>query len=282
MSESVCYLNGEFLPLDQARISVLDRGFIFGDAIYEVIPVYRRKPLRLAAHLARLNRSLAEIRIDAPLSEGEWTGLIDELIGFQASDDQAIYLQVSRGVAKREFGLLQGIEPTVFVVSNPFLPPPKQHIDNGIAAVSLPDIRWLRCDIKSTSLLGANMLRQFANDAGGAECVLFRDGHLTEGSSSNIFFVKSGVLITPPKSHLILPGITYDLLLELAHANAVPTQVRDVLESEVKSADELMLSASLRELLAITQLDGKPIGNGVPGPVFKRLHELFTAYKVNL
>ena len=282
MSESVCYLNGEFLPLDQARISVLDRGFIFGDAIYEVIPVYRRKPLRLAAHLARLNRSLAEIRIDAPLSEGEWTGLIDELIGFQASDDQAIYLQVSRGVAKREFGLLQGIEPTVFVVSNPFLPPPKQHIDNGIAAVSLPDIRWLRCDIKSTSLLGANMLRQFANDAGGAECVLFRDGHLTEGSSSNIFFVKSGVLITPPKSHLILPGITYDLLLELAHANAVPTQVRDVLESEVKSADELMLSASLRELLAITQLDGKPIGNGVPGPVFKRLHELFTAYKANL
>ncbi len=282
MNQPVCYLNGEFLPLDEAKISVLDRGFIFGDAIYEVIPVYRRKPLRLAAHLARLNRSLSEIRIDAPLSDGDWTGIIDELIGFQASDDQAIYLQVSRGVAKREFGLLQGIEPTVFVVSNPFLPPPKQHIDNGIAAVSLPDFRWLRCDIKSTSLLGANMLRQFANDAGGAECVLFRDGLLTEGSSSNIFVVKNGVLITPPKSRLILPGITYDLLLELASANDVPTQVRDVPEIEVKTADELMLSASLRELLAITQLDGKPVGSGAPGTVFKRLYELFATYKANL
>jgi D-alanine transaminase len=282
MSEPVCYLNGEFLPLDQAKISVLDRGFIFGDAIYEVIPVYRRKPLRLAAHLARLNRSLAEIRIAAPFSGGEWAGIISDLIGYQASDDQAIYLQVSRGVAKREFGLLQGMEPTVFAVSNPFIPPPPQQIQNGIAAVSLPDFRWLRCDIKSTSLLGANMLRQFANDAGGAECVLFRDGHLTEGSSSNIFVVKNGVLITPPKSRLILPGITYDLLLELANANAVPTQMLEVLESEVKSADELMLSASLRELLAITQLDGKPIGDGVPGPIFKQLYQLFTDYKANL
>ena len=282
MNQPVCYLNGEFLPLDQAKISVLDRGFIFGDAIYEVIPVYRRKPLRLAAHLARLNRSLSEIRIDVPLCDGDWTAIIDELIGFQASDDQAIYLHVSRGVAKREFGLPQGIEPTVFMVSNPFVPPPKQHIDNGIAVVSLPDFRWLRCDIKSTSLLGANMLRQFANDAGGAECVLFRDGFLTEGSSSNIFVVKGGMLITPPKSRLILPGITYDLLLELASANDVPTQVRDVPEIEVKTADELMLSASLRELLAITQLDGKPVGSGAPGPVFKRLYELFATYKANL
>ena len=282
MSDPVCYLNGEFLPLDQAKISVLDRGFIFGDAIYEVIPVYRRKPLRLAAHLARLNRSLADIRIDAPFSDGEWVGVISELIAYQTSDDQAIYLQVSRGVAKREFGLLQGMEPTIFVLSNPFVAPPKQQLDNGIAAVSLPDIRWLRCDIKSTSLLGANMLRQFANDSGGAECVLFRDGMLTEGSSSNIFVVKNSTLITPPKSRLILPGITYDLLLELANANAVPTQVRDVLESEVKIADELMLSASLRELLAITQLDGKPVGSGKPGPVFRRLHELFAAYKANL
>ncbi len=175
-------------------------------------------------------------------------GIISDLIGYQSSEDQAIYLQVSRGVAKREFGLLQGMTPTVFVVSNPFTPPPRQQIENGIAAVSLPDFRWLRCDIKSTSLLGANMLRQFANDAGGAECVLFRDGYLTEGSSSNVFVVKNGVLMTPPKSRMILPGITYDLLLELAAANAVPTQVRDILEAEVKTADELMISASLREL----------------------------------
>ena len=282
MNATICYLNGEFLPLDQAKISVLDRGFIFGDAIYEVIPVYRRKPLRLAAHLARLQRSLDEIRITSPHSDGEWAGLIGDLINYSEHDDQAVYLQVSRGVAKREFGLLQGVEPTVFMLSSPFVSPPQQQIDNGVAAVSLVDFRWLRCDIKSTSLLGANMLRQFANDAGGAECVLFRDGYLTEGSSSNIFVVRNGVLVTPPKSRLTLPGITYDLLLELALANGVPTQVRDVAEPEVKAADELMLSASLRELLAITQLDGKPVGDGKPGVVFRRLYELFQAYKFNL
>lgn len=282
MNATICYLNGEFLPLDQAKISVLDRGFIFGDAIYEVIPVYRRKPLRLAAHIARLQRSLDEIRITSPHSDGEWAGLIGDLINYSEHDDQAVYLQVSRGVAKREFGLLQGVEPTIFMLSSPFVSPPQQQIDNGVAAVSLADFRWLRCDIKSTSLLGANMLRQFANDAGGAECVLFRDGYLTEGSSSNIFVVRNGVLVTPPKSRLILPGITYDLLLELALVNGVPTQVRDVAESEVKAADELMLSASLRELLAITQLDGKPVGDGKPGEVFRRLYELFQAYKFNL
>ena len=282
MNATICYLNGEFLPLDQAKISVLDRGFIFGDAIYEVIPVYRRKPLRLAAHIARLQRSLDEIRITSPHSDGEWAGLIGDLINYSEHDDQAVYLQVSRGVAKREFGLLQGVEPTIFMLSSPFVSPPQQQIDNGVAAVSLADFRWLRCDIKSTSLLGANMLRQFANDAGGAECVLFRDGYLTEGSSSNIFVVRNGVLVTPPKSRLILPGITYDLLLELALANGVPTQVRDVAESEVKAADELMLSASLRELLAITQLDGKPVGDGKPGVVFRRLYELFQVYKFNL
>lgn len=282
MNATICYLNGEFLPLDQAKISVLDRGFIFGDAIYEVIPVYRRKPLRLAAHIARLQRSLDEIRIASPHSDGEWAGLIGDLVNYSEHDDQAVYLQVSRGVAKREFGLLQGVEPTVFMLSSPFVSPPQQQIDNGVAAVSLVDFRWLRCDIKSTSLLGANMLRQFANDAGGAECVLFRDGYLTEGSSSNIFVVRNGVLVTPPKSRLTLPGITYELLLELALANGVPTQVRDVSESEVKAADELMLSASLRELLAITQLDGKPVGDGKPGEVFRRLYELFQAYKFNL
>lgn len=282
MSEPVCYLNGEFLPLGQAKISVLDRGFIFGDAIYEVIPVYHRKPLRLAAHIARLQRSLGEIRIASPHTEGEWAELIDELIACNESDDQAIYLQVSRGVAKREFGLPQDIEPTVFMLSSPYVPPPQQQIDNGIAAMSFADFRWLRCDIKSTSLLGANMLRQFANDAGGAECVLFRDGYLTEGSSSNIFLVRNGTLITPPKSSLILPGITYDLLLELAAENEVAIDVREVPESEVKAADELMLSASLRELLAITRLDGEAVGTGRPGPVFRRLYELFQAYKANL
>jgi D-alanine transaminase len=174
------------------------------------------------------------------------------------------------------------MEPTVFMLSSPFVAPPKQQIENGIAAVSLADFRWLRCDIKSTSLLGANMLRQFANDAGGAESILFRDGLLTEGSSSNIFVVKNGTLVTPPKSHLILPGITYDLLLELATENDVPLEVRAVTEQEVKTADELMLSASLRELLPITRLDGKPVDSGKPGPVFRRLYDLFHAYVAQL
>ena len=282
MNQPVCYLKGEFLPLDQAKISVLDRGFIFGDAIYEVSPVYRRKPLRLAEHLVRLRRSLEQVRIPSPHTDNEWATLISELISRSDSADQGVYLQISRGVAKRDFGLPQGITPTVFMLSTPLIGPSPQQLEQGVAAVSMTDFRWLRCDIKSTSLLGANMLRQTAYDAGGVECVLFRDGYLTEASSSNVFVVKNGKLITPPKSHLILPGITYDLLLELAAEHAVPTQVREVLEAEVKTADELMLSASLRELVAITQLDGEAVGDGKPGPLFKRMRKLFDDYRASL
>ena len=282
MKQPVCYLNGEFLPLNEAKISVLDRGFIFGDAIYEVIPVYRRKPLRLAEHLVRLRRSLEQVRIPSPHTDNEWATLISELISRSDSADQGVYLQISRGVAKRDFGLPQGITPTVFMLSTPLIGPSPQQLEQGVAAVSMTDFRWLRCDIKSTSLLGANMLRQNAYDAGGVECVLFRDGYLTEASSSNVFVVKNGKLITPPKSHLILPGITYDLLLELAAEHAVPTQVREVLEAEVKTADELMLSASLRELVAITQLDGEAVGDGKPGPLFKRMRKLFDDYRASL
>ena len=282
MKQPICYLNGEFLPLDQAKIPVLDRGFIFGDAIYEVIPVYRRKPLRLAEHLVRLRRSLEQVRIASPHPDSEWATLISELISRSDSADQGVYLQVSRGVAKRDFGLPQGITPTVFMLSTPLIGPSPQQLEQGVAAVSMTDFRWLRCDIKSTSLLGANMLRQNAYDAGGVECVLFRDGYLTEASSSNVFVVKNGKLITPPKSHLILPGITYDLLLELAAEHAVPIQVREVLEAEVKTADELMLSASLRELVAITQLDDQAVGDGKPGPLFKRMRKLFDDYRASL
>lgn len=280
MTEAICFLNGEFLPLSQAKVSVLDRGFIFGDSVYEVIPVYRRKPFRIADHLQRLQRSLSAIRINNPYHADAWSQLIGDLIKRNASDDQSLYIQVTRGVAKRDFGLPQGLTATVFVMSHSLSTPSQEQIETGIAAVTLTDIRWLRNNIKSTSLLGANMLRQYAIDVGGAECVLLRDGYLTEGSSSNIFVVKGETLLAPPKDHLILPGITYEVLLELAAKLSVTTEVREIHESEVKSADELMLTSSTREVLAITQLDGKAVGHGKPGPVFQRLHRAFQDYKL--
>ena len=280
MTEAICFLNGEFLPLSQAKISVLDRGFIFGDSVYEVIPVYRRKPFRIADHLQRLQRSLSAIRINNPYHADAWSQLIGDLIKRNASDDQSLYIQVTRGVAKRDFGLPQGLTATVFVMSHSLSTPSQEQIETGIAAVTLTDIRWLRNNIKSTSLLGASMLRQYAIDVGGAECVLLRDGYLTEGSSSNIFVVKGETLLAPPKDHLILPGITYEVLLELAAKLSVTTEVREIHESEVKSADELMLTSSTREVLAITQLDGKAVGHGKPGPVFQRLHRAFQDYKL--
>lgn len=280
MTEAICFLNGEFLPLSQAKVPVLDRGFIFGDSVYEVIPVYRRKPFRIADHLQRLQRSLSAIRINNPYHADAWSQLIGDLIKRNASDDQSLYIQVTRGVAKRDFGLPQGLTATVFVMSHSLSTPSQEQIETGIAAVTLTDIRWLRNNIKSTSLLGANMLRQLAIDAGGAECVLLRDGYLTEGSSSNIFVVKGETLLAPPKDHLILPGITYEVLLELAAKLSVTTEVREIHESEVKSADELMLTSSTREVLAITQLDGKAVGHGKPGPVFQRLHRAFQDYKL--
>lgn len=280
MTEAICFLNGEFLPLSQAKVPVLDRGFIFGDSVYEVIPVYRRKPFRIADHLQRLQRSLSAIRINNPYHADAWSQLIGDLIKRNASDDQSLYIQVTRGVAKRDFGLPQGLTATVFVMSHSLSTPSQEQIETGIAAVTLTDIRWLRNNIKSTSLLGANMLRQYAIDVGGAECVLLRDGYLTEGSSSNIFVVKGETLLAPPKDHLILPGITYEVLLELAAKLSVTTEVREIHESEVKSADELMLTSSTREVLAITQLDGKAVGHGKPGPVFQRLHRAFQDYKL--
>ena len=280
MTEAICFLNGEFLPLSQAKVPVLDRGFIFGDSVYEVIPVYRRKPFRIADHLQRLQRSLSAIRINNPYHADAWSQLIGDLIKRNASDDQSLYIQVTRGVAKRDFGLPQGLTATVFVMSHSLSTPSQEQIETGIAAVTLTDIRWLRNNIKSTSLLGASMLRQYAIDVGGAECVLLRDGYLTEGSSSNIFVVKGETLLAPPKDHLILPGITYEVLLELAAKLSVTTEVREIHESEVKSADELMLTSSTREVLAITQLDGKTVGHGKPGPVFQRLHRAFQDYKL--
>jgi D-alanine transaminase len=278
MSETV-YLNGEFMPLDQARVPVLDRGFIFGDGVYEVIPVYSRRPFRLPQHLQRLGRSLEAIRLANPLADGEWTRLIGDIISRNAGEDQSVYLQVTRGVAKRDHAFPKDAKPTVFVMSGPLVTPARELVESGVPCITGTDYRWLKCDVKSVSLLGNCLLRQSAADAGAAEIVLFRNGHLTEASASNVFVIRNGTLLSPPKTHLILPGITYDVVLELAAATGIPIELRVVPEAEVRSADELWLTSSTREVQAIASLDGKPVGTGKPGPVFRKLYQAFQEFK---
>jgi D-alanine transaminase len=278
MSETV-YLNGEFMPLDKARVPVLDRGFIFGDGVYEVIPVYSRRPFRLPHHLQRLGRSLEAIRLANPLTDGEWTRLIGDIIARNAGDDQSVYLQVTRGVAKRDHAFPKEAKPTVFVMSGPLVTPPQELVENGVPCITGTDFRWLKCDVKSVSLLGNCLLRQSAADAGAAEIVLFRDGYLTEASASNVFVVRRGMLLSPPKTHLILPGITYDVVLELAAAVGISIELRGIPEAEVRSADELWLTSSTREVQAIVALDGKPVGAGRPGPLFRKVYQAFQEFK---
>lgn len=275
----ICHLNGEFLPIAEARIPVLDRGFIYGDGVYEVIPVYSRRPFRLDGHLARLKRSLAAIRIDNPMADAAWTGLVTELVARNEPADQSVYIQVTRGVAKRDHSFPKDVVPTVFLMSNPLSIPSPEQVERGVVAVTTTDNRWYRCDIKSTALLANVLLRQFATDQGAAEAVLLRDGFLTEGSAANIFAVRDGVILTPAKSHLLLPGITYDVILELARNGGLALEQRDVSEAEVRSADELWLTSASREVLAITTLDGRPVGKGVPGPMFRRMYALFQDLK---
>ena len=275
------YLNGLYLPVEEARISVLDRGFIFGDGVYEVIPVYSRRAFRLSAHLQRLQRSLDGIRLANPHSLSQWTSIFDELIAQSESDDSYLYLHITRGVAPRDQPFPDPpITPTVFVMCNPLSRPPAELLTSGVCAVTAQDNRWLRCDIKAISLLPNVLLRQLAVDADCAETVLIRDDtFLTEGSSSNIFVVKNGTLLAPPKDNLMLPGITYDVILEIAAANSIPHEVRKISKTEVFDADELLLTSSPKEVLAITQLDGRPIGNAEPGPMFKRLYTLYQEFK---
>lgn len=277
--EPTVFLNGEFVALSQARVPVLDRGFIFGDGVYEVVPVYGRVPFRWAQHHSRLVRSLGELRIDNPRDAAGWRALVDELIARHPWDDQFVYLQVTRGVARRDHGFPKGVIPTVFGMTSPLPPVSADQIARGVDAVTLPDQRWLRCDIKSVSLLGNVLARQAALDAGAVECVMFRDGLLTEGSSSNIWVVRGGQVLAPPRDHRILEGIRYGLLQELCEAQGVPLQVREVTRDEVLGADELMLSSATKEVLAITRLDGQPVGAGVPGPVFRRLHAAYQQAK---
>jgi D-alanine transaminase len=278
MSETV-YLNGEFMPLEKATVPVLDRGFIFGDGVYEVIPVYSRHPFRLPEHLRRLQHSLDGIRLANPMSDAEWTGLIRDIVARNAGDDQSVYLQVTRGVARRDHAFPKNTKPTVFMMSSPLVTPAAELVASGVPAITATDFRWLKCDVKSVSLLGNCLLRQAAVDADAAETVLFRDGYLTEASASNVFVVKGGTLLAPPKNHLVLPGITYDVVLELAQANSIPHEVREISEQEVRGADELWVTSSTKEVLAVTSLDGRPVGAGLPGTVFRKMHRLYQEFK---
>jgi D-alanine transaminase len=273
------HLNGEFVALADARISVLDRGFIYGDGVYEVVPVYGRRPFRMPQHLRRLQYSLDGIRLPNPHTAAEWEALVAQLISRQPFDDQAVYVQVTRGVAKRDHAFPAGVSPTVFMMSNPLVLPAREQVDRGVAVVTAQDNRWLRCDLKTTSLLGNVLMRQLAVDHGAVETVMFRDGCLTEASASNVLVVRGGRIIAPPKDNLILPGITYDATLEIAGAAGVPLDVRPIPHAEALGADEMWLSSSTKEVLAVTIVDGKPFGGGSPGPVFRRVWQAFQRAK---
>ena len=273
------FLNGKFLPIEEAKVPVLDRGFIFGDGVYELVPVYSRVGFRLDEHLARLERSLGEVKIRNPYSRAQWRDIIYRLVDAQAFEDQGIYFQVTRGVAKRDHAFPKDAEPTVFMMANPLVTPPREVVQKGGVAVSAQDNRWLRCDIKSISLVGNCLLRQLSAEVGAAETILFREGKLTEASASNVFVVSNGVILSPPKSSLILPGITYDVVTELARANGLPLELREIAEAEVRGADEVWVTSSSKEVLAIVALDGAKVGEGHPGPVFARMYQLYQEFK---
>jgi len=282
----IAYLNGKFVPVEQAQISPFDRGFIFGDGVYEVIPYYGGKGLRAREHLERLERSLDMLDIPNPYPLDQWEVYLSELVAKNGGADQAVYIQITRGVAKRDFAPPKGLVPTVFMMSNTLARPSQALYEKGLNFVSLDDFRWGRCQVKSTALLGAVLLKQEAVQMGADDCVLFRDGYLTESSASNVVVVKNGVILCPPKDNLILPGITYDLMIELAAQHGLPLEMRKISRREVQTADELWATSSTKEVIAITTLDGKPFGNaahaGKPGPLFWKMLGLFQAYKQQL
>ena len=275
LPDSLCFLDGVYGPLREARVSVLDRGFIFGDGIYEVLPAYGGRLFRFAGHMARLERSLDEIRIPNPFSNSEWLEIARRLIADQQArgvQDQLVYLQVTRGVALRDHAMPPGLEPTVFAMASPMkLATPEQRT-HGVACVTADDFRWRKAHIKSTSLLGSVLARQIAADAGVVEVVMFRDGFLSEGASSNVWVIKDGVVIGPPRDHLVLEGIRFGLIEELCRQQGLRHELRRVTRDEVLSADELLLSSATKEVLPITLLDGAPVGSGRPGPVYARLY----------
>lgn len=279
MSEPLVYLNGAMTPIADAKISVLDRGFIFGDGIYEVIPIYGRRMFCSEQHMARLFRSLAAISIPNPHTQAEWMRLIDQVVSTHPADDQMAYLQVTRGVAKRAHPFPADVTPTVFIMTNPLTLPSPAARAAGVACVSMEDKRWLRCEIKSISLLGNVLAAQHAVDHDAVESIQFRDGYLTEASSSNVWIVKDGIVLGAPRDNLILEGIRYGLIETLCAASGITMQSRRISRAEVFDADEIMLSSATKEVLAVATLDGLPVGSGTPGPVYKRLYQAYQQAK---
>jgi D-alanine transaminase len=280
MQDPLVYLNGELTPLSEAKIPVLDRGFIFGDGVYEVIPMYARRPFRAKQHMARLFRSLKSIGIPNPYDEQRWMTLISQVSDAYPSDDQLIYIQVTRGVAKRGHAFPKDeIVPTVFIMTNPLTVPTAQARETGVACVTMEDKRWLHCEIKSISLLGNVLAAQQAAENAVVEAIQFRDGFLTEASSSNVWIVKNGKLMAPPKDNLILEGIRYALIEDLCRTGDIPFESRRITREEVFAADEVILSSASKEVLPVTTIDGKTVGNGAPGPVFRTLYAAYQASK---
>ncbi|MCB2262749.1 MAG: aminotransferase class IV [Candidatus Thiosymbion ectosymbiont of Robbea hypermnestra] len=277
------YLNGKFIPLGEASVPVMDRGFLFGDGVYEVIPVYGGHPFRLSQHMARLDNSLQSIRMENPLRPDDWERIFARLLDSTAKTDQLLYLQITRGVDQTRNHLFpQGAEPTVLVMTWALGPRDPAIPRTGFAAIVLEDNRWQRCDIKATALLGNVLLRQEAEDAAATEAILVRDGLVTECSSTNPFIVQNGELLTPPVSSLLLRGVTRDLVLELARDAAIPCAERQITRDELETADEIWISSSSREVQPITLLDGKPVGAGVPGARWRQIDALFQDYKASL
>lgn len=281
MNPQIVYLDGEFMPMDEARVSPMDRGFLFGDGVYEVIPVYQRQVFEWPAHLARLKYSLNATSITNPLSDQSWLDMVEQLIKRHDWNDQFIYLQVSRGVQiPRDHLPAAGLTPTVYAYTNPLKPVSDHIIQNGIKVISLEDIRWLRCDIKALTLLPNVMAKLQAQAAGVDDVILVRaDGTVSEGSASNLFMVKDQTLITPPNSNKILPGITRLVIEKLAQRHHIDLIERDIQQDELNSADELWLTSSTKEALPITQLNGKAVGTGQPGSVWQTLRQHYQAYK---
>ncbi|HEY4316406.1 MAG TPA: D-amino acid aminotransferase [Herbaspirillum sp.] len=277
--DPLVYLNGAITPLSQAMVPVLDRGFIFGDGIYEVIPIYDGKPFRGREHLARLFRSLASIGIANPHNAAGWNALIDSVVSANNLADQMVYIQVTRGVAKRGHAFPAESTPTVFIMSNPLVLPDAVARANGVACVTMEDKRWLRCEIKSVSLLGNVLAAQHAAENKVVEAIQFRDGYLTEASSSNVWIVKNGKLMAPPKDNLILEGIRYGLIEELCAYNKIDFAPNKITREEVFQADEIMLSSASKEILPVVTLDGKTIGTGSPGPIFAMLYAAYQGAK---
>jgi D-alanine transaminase len=275
----VCYLNGKFLPLTEATVSPFDRAFLFGDAVYEVVPVYASRPFRLRQHLDRLNRSLAGIRMPVPMPHGDWAHVCKELISRNGADDAYLYMQVTRGAEfGRNHAWPEGLKPTLFAYCTELDPLPLALAENGVAAVTATEIRWARRDIKSTSLLGNILLKKLAADAGAFETIMLENGELTEGSSTTVHVVKNSVIHTPPNSHHILPGTTRDVVTELADLLSIRNLSAPISEAALRGADEIWLAFSTRGVLPVTKLDGAAVGGGVPGPLFKRMSIAFANY----